>query len=286
MIINVGALDYMTVTTYDKTAMDALSQWGEERIAHYKRTIGFSAVDVNNSYKMQYSGLQCHVDGVGSIYFAKGEQNARHHWIIQASSLWAGQLFSQYKELLSLGTVRCTRLDLQITVEQSPSWCQFQFAERVRDSGKSMGFIESKGTNYMLATVYIGQRVSDRYVRVYQKEGDNGELYLRFEVEMKGERAAATAEKLARGTMRIESVIKYEMLRIKDISMMSEVGGALEGVVPQRAKIVRCTSLLKTEKWIVRTVLPALTKWAARHDSDKTLLMTIQKELENAAKRQ
>lgn len=122
------------------------------------------------------------------LFIGHGEQNGKHHCIIQTSGSLSDRVI---KTLLSLEGWYCTRLDIQVTL-----FCPKEFKLAwVRDQcrTKNTTLIESKEND----TLYLGSRTSDIFTRLYEKIST--EKLLRLEFELKGLRARAAWESLMLG---------------------------------------------------------------------------------------
>lgn len=163
-------LDYLRLTTFDLPAYAHIAaelhlNWGHWKPGKF----------------LQYVGQKN-----DNLFHGSAIQNDRQHFMIQASGEMAHELYLWLSENYSdyLGQFACTRVDLQRTVEQPQHWVPRDVYTSVRDNDKVTSIIESETGS----TVYIGNRTSDTFVRIYEKKLDRD--YLRFEFELKGKMAA------------------------------------------------------------------------------------------------
>lgn len=144
---------------------------------------------------MQYRGKRS-VDG--RIFHGLGIQGSapheRRHAIVQMS----GFIAHEHRHLLrTFGSFYCTRLDVQVTIEQPEEHNAATLYGRVR--GRKRRLIKSDEGS----TVYIGSRRSDLFTRIYEKPID-GRQFLRCEFELKGDysRSAWTNYQMGNTTVR------------------------------------------------------------------------------------
>jgi len=120
-------------------------------------------------------------------------------------------------------------------------------------------------------TIYEGVRQSDIYIRLYDKfaESHKQEPYSRFEAELKGDVAKAITARLkvlssagnvkdvANGMLAILADIGNESALCGHLPLWKSYWGCQE-ITSEKLEIIRAASSL--EKWIVKSVLPALIK--------------------------
>jgi len=185
--VNVVSLDYLTISTYNPVI-----------VGMARKVVAASAKRTDADKKrMQYTGELFHNEE-GTAFIGSGDQGGTEHHLIQVSGLMADTLFPIFAHPLKTGKAKCTRIDLQITVEYDrESWSQSDLFDvlRSRNPGRSVSYVESQSgpAGSKLATVYFGSRKSDRFLRIYEKMGLGEDVYLRFEVEYKGARANTVA---------------------------------------------------------------------------------------------
>jgi hypothetical protein len=184
-LLDTLCLDYLTLTSYDTQLLEAHARYIVSRIPEHMPTA---------KNRMQYAGLVC--DGV---FYGVGRQHQGLHAILQVPGYrsWHAALAAQ----LQPEGVRCSRFDLQITIDAAlvPS------IERLFDVLNSADTSEWNHTGPRpklqhirnsdgYDTLYVGTRTSEMFRRIYKKHIDGGD-YVRFEVEVKGNLARALWER-------------------------------------------------------------------------------------------
>ena len=227
---------------------------------------------------MQYQGRIWENDA-GTVFFGTGEQRGRPHYLAQFTGHRAQTAWDAYDGLVAYDLVRVTRLDVALTVPLPPGWRQdYLFASLKADDGpRSVSYIESQSGpegHETLATVYIGSRSSDRYVRVYEKPDSEGNLYLRFEVEYKGARAAKAAEIIAFDAAP-GALVKGELEAVAQFGTMDllDLFGPHCHTESRSATVAKPDS--NTVYWLLTTCLASLERVLRAddvHPQDKELL--------------
>lgn len=179
-VFNSG-IDYLTVTTSigdDKTLMTARGL----RSIRQEETQGN---DLCPWSMLQFEGYKC-----GSIQLGEGDGRT----IVRVSGELASDQWRRFGELAE----NCSRLDMQVTVRFS---CEAMKAiSRVYRQTKRNRHADGKTRTISLlsstngsATIYVGQRSSENYGRVYAKGMETKLPYwensVRFEAEFKGNQA-------------------------------------------------------------------------------------------------
>ena len=194
-------IDYSTMTSYSPdTNRSILADLGDMGV---KRDASF----------MGYTGIMMSSD-TGSIALAEGVNNAGiagntfKHWIAKFS----GEISDYAPWYYKPDETRCTRLDLQITIP-SPGADYLSILEtRLRyglkfnkGSGRrrSVTLIRSDS-----CTLYYGSRNSTVYWRMYDKQGADGQWYIRWEFEVKGKEADYYMGLISSGEATREQVFK------------------------------------------------------------------------------
>lgn len=168
--MNKPYLDYLRLATWDT--------------AQYASLLAkLYAKDVYKPAKwLQYRGKRS-VDG--SIFHGMGIQgrgeNERRHTVVEFSG---SESHVWRKECASWSTFYCTRLDVQVTIEEPAGHDAERLYKKLHRKTKSI--IISPG----VCTVYVGSRRSDLFTRIYEKPINN-KRYLRCEFELKGKYSKA-----------------------------------------------------------------------------------------------
>jgi hypothetical protein len=180
VIVGKVACDYLRITTFAEDLFTNLTGLFLMFNQH---------ADLRQMKLMQYHGKKG-VDGmfVGQEYT---EQGAFKHGLYQVSGRVAHTAMEIIRTKPTSG-LKATRVDLQITVLHSSARAMFDavWANRATLKGKQGNKLRYKTIegDDGLNTIYVGSRVSEVFRRIYVKEID-GELYIRFECELKGKRA-------------------------------------------------------------------------------------------------
>jgi len=219
-------------------------------------------IGVEDERRLQYRGQR--YDGRNGSAWAGMADIAGYSWLLfQISGELANEALRYLLPATTLPRTRITRLDLQITIEEPEEWEQIRFFNRMKRAAKRPGYIESKGARTRtLATVYVGQRSSQRIARIYEKETAGGAKLLRFEGEYKGDKAAAVADALAKHTPAEMILSHIQSLHDEKLSLVFE--SPLSGIVPHNARpTVRAES--KTEAWLTTQVMAAFRRVINTH---------------------
>ena len=253
--LDIASLDYLTVTTYSPLAYTAMDNWAKSSAKHHKE-----------ARALQYAGRN-YFSAAGTVFCGSGEQKGAVHNMVRASGLASDGLWHVAQRFIRGGTARATRLDLQITTEYDrPSWSQPELHEYCRTHGnRSCSYVESKSgpAGSTLATVYYGSRSSDRFVRIYEKMGLGEDVYLRFEVEYKGDRARVAANMLLEKTD-AASILRSEVESVPHPATTALFSSALGNGPANGVVAIRPES--KTVKWLIETVAPSLDRVLNDHN--------------------
>ena len=189
-----------------------------------------------------------------------GKQGDSDHYMIVFSSEIAEYYRTHVCTDVREGRARCTRFDVQVTLEQPDNWSQMGLAGWVDGVSGSMRYEKSQsGKNgEQLATVYHGSRKSDRFARIYQKQLNDGDVCLRFEIQHNKKRAnkaliMSCDEMGAMGGMIAERVNKLGHVKLRD-AVMRSLGSVEEVKVTVRVDKGR----EKKMRWFKEDIIPLL----------------------------
>jgi DNA relaxase NicK len=256
--VNTPQIDYLTLTTYNPKATEEFYKW---------------ATTVNERQrerqKMQYTGFVTS-DRYGTCFVGSGQQGTRDHALMQVSGSLAVSAWNSLKHFVNVGQARVTRIDLQITVEYDrQTHSQADLAAVLRDNSphRAVSYIESKSgpQGVKLATVYYGSRISDRYTRIYEKQGMSDEILLRFEVEYKAKRATAVAMQLLQGAS-IKALLFGELTKIPYVDLLHNTFSKVLSTTPKFTRVVREPG--NTEVWLRDKVANSLNRYLEQHETD------------------
>jgi hypothetical protein len=154
-------IDYIRLATWDFTDYTYLATVINEHFI------------TKPAHWLQYHGRR---SDDGGVFHGQGVQGHRSHYIMHTSGEQA-DMWSNYFLGRDMHTY-CTRLDIQVTIDEPKGHDGRELYEKVHRKTKSI--VQSPG----VTTVYIGARASPLFIRVYEKVLDT--RYLRCEFELKG----------------------------------------------------------------------------------------------------
>lgn len=247
MLTDTPLIDWITLTTFDQMTF---VRWEVKQLA-----IETPGID----YKIRgYQGLS-----KGSCFLGVGEQNKKSHAMLRVSGSESHMAFWNYYNPAS---VKCTRIDLQITIDLPDNYSARQLTDDLREAVKNKNIAIVENTNN-LDTIYIGSRTSDRFCRIYVKEIDKN-FYLRYEVEFKGA-WAETVSKAIFENMPLSPILNsyLETISCEDKqgilnlikSKLSDFDSGLSN-----PKIKRDNN--KTYNWLIEQVTPSIIRILHDHD--------------------
>lgn len=247
MIVNKVALDYWRLTTFD--------------FKKYQRLVWDvvpNDVSGERGGFQQYKGTQ-----YAHIFHGQGEQGGKTHYLIHVSGERTQELMN---ELIDNDDLRSTRIDVQLTLPLPGDFDCRELTDALRFGvwpgiERDVQLIDNGGDD----TVTVGDRTSDRYIRIYVKEKG----WLRFEVEFKGDRAQRAALLISDGKQtamcgivlselnRLPNAPYLDLFRTHIVSRGCEELGVLVKV--------KSTDGLKRMKWL-RSLLPTIRRMMRDHD--------------------
>jgi hypothetical protein len=252
-LLDTLCMDYITLTSYDTQLLEAHARYIVSRIPEHMPTV---------KNRMQYAGLNC--DGV---FYGVGRQHNGLHAILQVPgfrSLVAAAIARVDAEL-----VRCSRFDLQITIDaalvpslellfeklnasDAANWNQPGPRPKLQHIRNSDGY----------DTLYVGTRTSELFRRIYVKPIE-GKDYLRYEVEYKGNLARALFERGDVGNMSAHK----DLFRHQFHALPGTVQRLLQPFVERAGQgsgkfvpVNRSTDEETAIEWFASGVVPALRK--------------------------
>lgn len=250
MMLNTPMVDWLTLTTYETRASDAMrylvigEDWEPEK-------------------RLQYNGI-----GSGSLFLGDALQRGKSHYMFVASGESADQAYSTWSRNFGPYDWNVTRIDLQVTVPLPAKFdSRALYDDIVAWDGPGRprkAAIVQSGDG--LDTVYIGSRTSDRFTRIYIKPLDSGLRALRFEVEYKGDHAHRVAND-CRTPGVLHRILAHEVQSLPNVKF-----GVLApfirvlGPEAHRPEIKRATAELSTLDWLRRQVTPTLERLTNSHE--------------------
>lgn len=274
MIINDVAIDWVTLTTYSK------EEYNRALDTVLKRSKEWQSRGVQG-----YRGVAAKVRG-GTIFVGKGRVIDREHFMIRVSSELADELSG------SLNFIeRCSRIDLQLTMRSCPptveglNRCYKRMAEEVRAnvnerSGAKRKVVLVLGDN-AANTLYVGSRTSDIFIRIYQKEDEDGKKWTRLEVELKRKEAREVWSRMCSAGDAVQLITRERLLRsiltLPDSPLIAshvwELGkGTVIGWSRKESVKERDNS-----EWIKLVLLPNLSKYVEAETAEEAVLEVVNK---------
>lgn len=244
-----------------------LTQWADEGEWLYELADDIRGCgEVESARVMQYAGWS-----FGSVFFGTAEQSGRMHNMLRVSGAAAHDLIGGLGNVP--GSVKCTRVDVQVTVPLDRGYDSgrfYVFATEGKDWKGRKRKVSRIQNEDGLDTVYIGSRQSEVFARLYVKEvGRPVVRALRFEVELKGGKSDVYKRALLSGKADMVGLLlwEWEKMPALAIAQAPSVGAVLNGGEPYRlrgVKTIREPSA--TYKWFDRSVVPALRRLLNDHD--------------------
>ena len=234
-----------------------------QAIAEFQKLVlRYSTIDREATWR-QYRGLRS-----GQIFAGVAEQANEIHGLLDVSGEESHAMMT-WEAPRGL-EVKCTRLDLQITIPIEKEYeyrardfkdaleqTDWSSANCIRIHKRRLKLVEGP-TEEGLDTLYIGSRSSDRLARVYVKEDVDGDQYLRFEVEFKSARAELVFRTCVDDGKNVAAILKGEWDRIPPVeipawkqigSVLAEYMSGMHVSVPRSA-----TEKASRYVWFVETV--------------------------------
>lgn len=255
-------IDYLTVTSYEPMARDVAKS-----LKAMLTDTDYRGKAKELRQELQYLGWQVDT-GMGTVFYGEGVQGGREHFMFRVS----GELCNEDVITLPLGQgvregwLRVRRVDIQMTTQQPDGWLQWALFNRQQLAKRSVGWHESTDKEgHKLATVYIGQRTSGKFARIYQKWA--GCYLLRCEYEVKGNMAEAYGQVLFSGKETPSTLLRLLLSQTSDEPLSAAYENQLSGIRKARKpEVVKIEP--KTKKWLSETVLPTFVRYVNDHAND------------------
>lgn len=256
MLLNECMIDWLTLT-----------QWSEDGTWLYdvaRAYVGDTAV-VQDAKVMQYLGWSS-----SSVFFGSATQAGRVHNMVRVSGSAAADFL--YRCGTPPASVRCTRIDVQVTVPLDSGYDVVSMADRMRSGAwkgrkRAVTYISGKDG---LDTVYVGSRQSELFVRLYIKECSLPvSRAIRFEVELKAGKADTFFRRWLSETIEMDGFLLYEWGKFPERAreMLPSIGSVLAGGEAQKlAGVSRVVESSGTMKWFIRSVVPAVRRLLNSHE--------------------
>lgn len=275
MIVNECAVDWLTVTGWDKAFVRPFSE-------DVVRALGCGGHKSKPGKVMQYEG---NVWVTANLFMGTALQNGLPHMMVRVSGEMAHEAMSACStNVLAFvaGELKATRVDVQLTVKSVAQDAHVlttlyrSCAEAMRSKAKGCNPYGANITLYEsdggMCTLYVGNRESERFVRVYQKRDADGVFYTRVEVEQKGKVAQSFMESCLQDDRGIQptmaGVIQRAVDLFNDITLLAthrrHLLSLIVGSAPAGER--RVTDENATLDWLKKSVHPAVQKLANSPD--------------------
>lgn len=264
MITHRPAVDWLTLTTFDLKTQMLL---GKLLLRHAPN----AGSEATAKKEGRYSGR----GGVG-WFGGEGEQNGKPHMIYRFSGDLSDKIaFDQLRP-----PVDCTRLDIQLTM---PLPCSIEEAfdlyvdlSRVLDENEKERGIRGRKVGGPLypsgeSTIYVGTREgTQRFYRIYVKEGPDGDWFIRFEVEFKDKNGLAGKawRSIGNDPLSVVSLLAGELATLPPHLLLDPLHEQMKLMPQELMKQERQRSdPNKTLEWLRRQVAPAMRRMLGYHDT-------------------
>jgi len=277
-VLDYPQIDWLTLTSYEPLAYETQLVM----MAKVKQYYGRAVKEHNGTKRLQYLGIAYDTPD-GTLFRGTGEQRGTDHFMVQIS----GELCNNTDLLIPIaagireGWLKCRRIDLQATILEPENHNQWALFNRGKLLKKRMGWVESVDRNgNSLATVYDGNRVNEKFLRVYEKIA-NGTRLLRAEYEIKGNTAQSVANMIFRDGNTVAQIFKHLIQKTDDKEISLLYLPMLETITAV-SKIKRIAADKNTERWLRETIYPAFLQYVNEQSSDEDLIYLFQQAIDDA----
>lgn len=248
MIVDTPAIDYYRATTniFDR----------------YYDVVEELKTMVRDKEKSKWRFQQYKGDMYGGIAWGQAMQNGTENYIVDVS----GEDADNALPLLLYSDMKPTRIDVQYTARMPVWWDSAEFYFMMEHGvwpGRKRE-VQAR-LNAGNDTIYIGDRTSQRYIRIYVKEGN----HIRFEVEYKKSRAVEAMRHISNGRRHaMAGMMQAEISSLPVHPFLSGLKGELDRYNKNEIKVkvsrVKTTDLARV-KWLA-SLLPTIEKMTNDHD--------------------
>lgn len=258
MKIDEVRIDWLTAATWDDYKFRSVAfSWQSRQLRLDDDGEGAKRKD---SKFMQYKGYV-----MAGVFFGTAVQGEESHYVVRAS----GDVAHEFATAVRLTGWRVTRMDIQLTVDMPKIYNSLAVMEQLEDAewkGRKPE-VSLQANSSGMDTVYIGSRASESFVRQYVKQDSEGYRYLRYEMELKGDKASYAWSEFAKDPSVIGRFLKASLDGIPSgvwgVEMFKH---RLAGVMAQRVKGRYVRSSGRILGWLEIQVGPAIRKWAHEHE--------------------
>lgn len=249
--LDTPCVDYLTLTTFDKNAAYQILSFCEKHI---------DKSQLASAKRQQYTGFS--TDG---FFFGSGIQKSLDHYRIEFSGLVSHLfLLSARRSNLPLDAFRCTRIDVQLTIETLPSTRLSEIAPLLEDislwgNRASRPSLSAFRADDGRDTLYIGKRGGNRMQRLYIKPVAAVD-YFRWETEFREELSRNLWQLIiTEGLSSLASVLSGEVDVVPVVDPSFRAVASALAVPPVRLRLKRnTTDNDRKMAWLEHTVLPCL----------------------------
>lgn len=221
--------------------------------------------------QMQYIGNEYKLD-TGTLRTMKGHQRGQQHWLVTCSGQLAHMLIDlvigMYDEDIPF---KCTRLDIQCTIERPKNYDSMALMQAMSERKKNISYIRSGDKKAgRLATIGVGNRASQRYIRIYEKVLADDFIGLRLEAEYKGGLANNVLRDFSLDSTVLKECLLHELLKMKSKWMEKAFYMAIDANQPRKIS-GKVDKESKTKEWLISSCLPVLERIVRDHDNNGEL---------------
>lgn len=214
---------------------------------------------------------------VADVFFGarqvKGAEEGVEEYIMRVSG-WRSAMFVRMCRP-DVTKWRSSRIDIQVTCEMGG--VNMDMLERLMRGegwkGRHPKIERVRGDNPdRSSTIYAGGRQSERFLRIYIKEDDEGYRYLRFELELKGTMAADAYGMIACAPSLGEQcggILNWSMQKLPESCqrMLEAHVRALRDYEPEKLTWKKRGESNSTLTWLWEAVLPAIERLVNEGDN-------------------
>lgn len=238
-------LDWLTLASYNfKAYCDMAAHMRSQYPAEWKR-----------GNWLQYAGWK---NKAGLFYGKALQSNDKEHFIMWFSGSTAAHAWQWIRFMPDLDRYYATRVDIQRTRSIPEWWVVRDLHDRMIALGQNSSMVQSETGS----TLYMGNRKSHRFMRLYEKK--LSEVFLRLEFELKSKHAKECWRHLIDGT----SISDMYAYFLKSAQLPSNM---VADYLPDNANDIdwklakRYSDITKQLHWL-RGLLPTFEKMANDHD--------------------
>ena len=267
MLVLAPSVDYLTLSQLEdarySSALWLVAQSIGEK-GREGRRIGYQG----HTYSFAAAGLP---GGGGSFFFGRRTWQGKKWHLLIASGESAHWLLERlfYTDLMMWSDVRCTRLDIQLTIPWPDGLFLLRHLERKEGITAAVVHGLDKESDWS-ETLYLGSRASACLVRAYRKRVDeHADDWLRVEVEYKRERSTRLFHTLLGQKMVGNWFLPVEQ-RCPELYSLIEPYLIDEAQGPKEVRVPH-----KTFKWLSTTVANCVCRLLDDDDNHEAMVELV-----------